>query len=212
MLAQVTMIAANLYHFIISHATAAKVGVVMVVAALAGEADAVINGANAHPALISGLVGGIVALLIKLIDKQIETRKRTVASADKVLEIETAEKREIREEARRLRREAQQLGDEKLLLSKAETFEARARAHRLGSEVMRLQNIVLGLQNTMAGAQPPIPIPQITFTEYSVLMFGTDEQQKELQEQISRLQEQMRRDEDGDTLSSDNLHTTKPTT
>lgn len=174
------------------NATAIKLAVVMLVAAIAGEFDALANGANSHPALISGLVGGVVALLIKLIDKQIEIRKRTTASADKVLEIETAEKKEIRDEARRLRKEAQQLADEKLLLSKAETFEARARAHRLGSEVMKLQNIVLGLQNTMAAHQ--VPIPEITFTEYSVLMFGTDEQQKELTDQINRLHEQMTRD------------------
>jgi hypothetical protein len=204
--------------YISHHAGQAKTVFIVCMAYAAGDAATLVDEGSKHPALISAMVGGSIALLIKLVDvwydnrkNQREARQKSVASADKVLEIETQEKRELRISMNRLRSQERLFWQEQTLNAKAESFEARSRAHRFGGEVMRLQSIILGLQNVMAGADPPLAIPTITLTEYSVLMYGTPEQQAEIAQQVREYKDQMIRDEEReseitqDAVRSDNI-------
>lgn len=190
-----------MYQFIFSHLAAFKTLGLIAISAIAGETVSAWEATTKHPAIISALVGGSVALFIKLIDVWYENRKteRTArknqtVTADKVLEIETVEKRELREEMRRVRNEEKQLAAERLAISQAETFEARQRAHRFGNEVMKLQSLIIGLQNSMHANN--IPIPEITFTPYHDLMFGSKAEQDALEQRRTELAERMKRELD----------------
>lgn len=154
---------------------------------------------NTHPAVASAMVAGAVAFAVKFIDKWLDGRNKTITTADKVLELEKADKQkqlETEREDRRILKEEQA----KLLAEKetwwkavndrikAEHFEtkqhyrvmmreSREINHAAVNELMRMQNIILGMQRTMILAGLEVPeVSEIQLTKYMIPVW---EQEKE---------------------------------
>lgn len=167
-----------------------KFAAIFVIAGTLGEISVLMfQRILTEPVTVSALVGLVVALGTKIAEIWWTNRKEKRESIKDVLGIETEEKKQLRIEMNKLRAEEKQFANEQLVISKAETFEARMRAHRTANEVMRLQNIILGLQHKIA--EHGLEIPEISFTPYHDLLFGTTTEQKELEREMRQLKERM---------------------
>ncbi len=155
-----------------------KLATVLVVAFFSGEATSLIDTAGKYPAFTSALAGIIVALGVRYIDKWLEGRNKTVQTADKVLELEHADKKELREEHGKLMAEKEawwKLQNDRL---KVEAFQERQGRreervvaqginHSAINELMRLQNIILGMQRTMVINNLTVPeVAHIDLTKF----------------------------------------------
>lgn len=164
--------------FVLAHIEAMKIIVIVVAAWFAGEAAGL---ADAHPAIISGLVGGLIAVSIKLIDVWFENKKnkresqqKEHATADKVLELEQVDKQRLRDEMRALAAEKELFYKQQIDRVKVELFDVRASNHQAVNEVMRLYHIIIGLQRTMI--ENKLEVPEITFVPLTkFLIQSTDE-------------------------------------
>lgn len=151
--------------FVLQHIEGAKIIMIIALAWLAGEAaDAVSH----NPAITGGIIGGAVALAIKLVDVWYENRKnqresqqKEHATADKVLELEQADKQLLRDEFKRLSQEKEIFYKSQLDRLRAEIFEVRTANHLSVNEVMRLYHLILGLQEKLIKAG--LEVPEITF-------------------------------------------------
>src|SRR5882724_11821984 len=151
--------------FVLQHVEGAKIVMIIALAWLAGEA----SEAVAHnPAVTGGIIGGAVALLIKLLDVWYENRKnqresqqKEHATADKVLELEQKDKEQLREEFKRLSQEKETFYKAQCDRLRAEVFEVRTTNHLMVNELMRLYHLILGLQEKMI--KGGLEVPEITF-------------------------------------------------
>lgn len=140
-----------------------------------------------HPAVVAGIVGGTVAILMKLADMWWDARKqrnassqREVISADKVAELSKAERAELREgmaalHAKELLFWQQQLQANNLKLAASRMAEAEARivGHTIIREVMKLQSYIISV---MALVPRGVKVPPIQFRDYNQLVKNAREE------------------------------------
>lgn len=150
---------------------------------------------NNHPAIIAALIGGLVALFVKFIDKWLDGRNKTIKTADKVLEIETAEKEKLKTEQKELMKEQQawwKLQNDRL---KAEHFEesnnykvylreAREINHSAINQIMAQQNIILGMQREMI--LQGMNVPEVSMLELSRFMLPVWKGEKEKEDDLHK--------------------------
>lgn len=165
--------------FLFSHMfEVVKLATVLVVAFIAGEVTELVDTATKYPAITSALAGVIVALGVRFVDKWLEGRNKTITTADKVLELEHADKKELREAHERLITEKESWWKLQTDRAKAEAFQerqgrreervvAQAINHSAINELMRLQNIILGMQRTLVINHLEIPeVAHIDLTKF----------------------------------------------
>jgi hypothetical protein len=172
--------ALSLLSFVWNHIETMKVLGIIIAAWLAGEAAGAIDAATQHPAIISALVGGSIAIAIKLIDVWYESKKskreghlKEIATADKVLELEQADKQRLREEMRALSQEKELFYRQQIDRIKVELFDTRTSNHQAVNEVMRLYHIIIGLQRTMI--ENKLQVPEITFVPLTKFLIQSDD-------------------------------------
>ncbi len=139
---------------------AGKLLVIAVLAAAFATSLDILEGVGEHPAITSILAGGTVALAIKFIDKYLDGRNKGVKTADKVLELEQQERKELRASHLLLMEEQKTWWHGQNTRLRAEIFDIWTRArrdriraektnHAAINEIMRLQHLVLGMQRTL---------------------------------------------------------------
>jgi Asp-tRNA(Asn)/Glu-tRNA(Gln) amidotransferase C subunit len=165
-----------LIHYYHQHEAFFKIMVVTIASAIGGQffVGQAMPGQNNllnQPAVIAGLVGGFVAICVKLMDvwwdarkAKREGQKKEVVSADKVAELSKSEREELRAGMKELHarevaalkeQQARELAiikeanarelifvKEQLQLSKESEIEAREVAHSFATEIMRVQNFI----------------------------------------------------------------------
>lgn len=193
----------KMHNFIYSQFATIKLAGIALASAIAGETVAVVDSANKYPAATATVAGVGAAVLIKLIDVWYDNKKnlreakhKEHATADKVLELEQQEKRDLREGFRKLYAEKEQWWQRQNDRLKADAFEARQRNHLAVNEIMRLHTLLLGMQRTMILNN--LTVPEITFIEMSKLMLPVWEDERD---------EQPPHIDEGDEYGQ---HTTKP--
>lgn len=165
---------------------------ILVLAFFAGEATEALDTINKYPGLTSALVGITIALGVRFIDKWIEGRNKTVKTADKVLELEHADKKELRDAHNLLMKEKETWWKLQKDRVEAELFEVRqhARADRVTAqqtnhaainELMRLQNIVLGMQRIMVLNH--LEIPEVAHIDLTKFMLPAWEDERDEQDE-----------------------------
>lgn len=191
--------------FHLPHFTGIKTIGIALAALLAGEATSLVEGASNHPALVSGLVGGGVAVAIKLVDVWYENKKnqreaklKETATADKVLEIEQQDKAEMRAEQQRIMREKELWWKQQNDRLKAVNYETGNRNHLAVNEIMRLHDIILGMQGAMIKAG--LEVPEITFVPLTKVMMPVwEEETKMVVEAANAVHPSIHRTESDDT-------------
>ena len=168
-----------------------KLGFICVLALFAGGLTELAEAANAHPAITSVLAGGFVALAVRFVDKWLEGRNKTIKTADKVLELEQQEKKELRDEHTKLmaakeawwNQQADRLKVEMFAIRqqrRAERTEASEINHKAINELMRLQNIILGMQRSMVMAGLTVPeAAQIDLTKFMLPVWESERDEDE---------------------------------
>jgi hypothetical protein len=182
--------------FITTMMASFKIKLLAIVALAAGISEAITSapaqaqatGILQHPAVVAGLVGALMALLMKLIDMWWEARKarntarqRELPTADRVAELSKEERQELREGMAALH--AREIGfwqmqltasNMKLAASRIAEAEARVAAHTVNREVMRLQRYALKLLALIPPGTPDVP--QLEFRDYEELMAAAHEE------------------------------------
>ncbi len=164
---------------------------------------------NAHPAVASAIVAGLVAFAVKFIDKWLDGRNKTINTADEVLKLEQADKQKQleaeREERKTLKEEQRKLLEEKENWwkavndrLKAEHFdfkqyhrqrmtESREVNHAAVNELMRMQNIILGMQREMILAGLPVPaVTEIQLTRFMIPIWEREKEEHEHENDINQ--------------------------
>lgn len=168
-----------------------KLGFICLLAFSATGLAGLVETANAHPAITSVLAGGFIALSVRFVDKWLEGRNKTIKTADKVLELEQAEKKALREEHAKLMGEKESWWKSQLDRERADHFavkqryelntkESREINHKAINELMRLQNIILGMQRSMVMAG--MEVPEAAHIDLTRFMLPTWEQQRDEQD------------------------------
>ena len=166
-----------MYHYLVAHVGGVKLFGTISISAIFGVVLEIITGTTPqmHPALVSAVVGGAVAVVIKLIDLMWDNRKtkkqakeKEHVTADKVLEIEQQDKRELREGMKALHAQELEFWQRQCTEHEGDARDARTRAHSAVTQLISLQNHVLTLQQKLAAAG--VEIPPFTFTPYTELM------------------------------------------
>lgn len=185
--------------FILAHMfEGVKLAAILVAAFLAGSLAELSSVANNYPGTTAALAGGTVALLVKFVDKWLEGRNKTVKTADKVLELEHADKKALREEHQKLMAEKEAWWKTQNDRLKAEKFEIETR-YRLNSkesreinhgainELMRLHNLILGLQRMLVLNN--LDVPEVAMIDLTKFMLPAWEQEREENDNTSQRQE-----------------------
>lgn len=179
-------------HFIASLMASFKMKLLAIIVLAAGAGEAVPAQPSTsilqHPAVIAGLVGGVMALLMKLVDMWWQARQarntarqRELPTADRVAELSKEERQELREGMAALH--AREIGfwqmqlaatNQKLAASRMAEAESRIAAHTVNREVMRLQRYAMKLLALI----PPgtTDVPQLEFRDYEELMAAAHEE------------------------------------
>jgi hypothetical protein len=189
----------KLMMFILAHMfEGVKLAAILVAAFLAGSLAELSSVANNYPGTTAALAGGTVALLVKFVDKWLEGRNKTVKTADKVLELEHADKKALREEHQKLMAEKEAWWKTQNDRLKAEKFEIETR-YRLNSkesreinhgainELMRLHNLILGLQRMLVLNN--LDVPEVAMIDLTKFMLPAWEQEREENDNTSQRQE-----------------------
>jgi uncharacterized membrane protein YhiD involved in acid resistance len=144
--------------------------------------------ASLHPALTATLAGVLTAYGVKYIEKWADGRNKSIKTADKVLELEHADKKELREQHAKLMAEKEawwKLQNDRTLAEKQD-IEQHARLHRREAretnraavnELMRLHNIILTQQRTLV--MNGLPVPEMKDINLTQFMLPTWESEDE---------------------------------
>ena len=175
----------NMYNFFFIHGSKLSVPLL---ALLFGEGVSVIDTANKNPAIASIIAGVLAAVIVKYVDKWLEGRNKTIKTGDKILELEHADKKELREKQEKLMAEKEAWYKSQLDRTNAEKFEANTRYrtnlkeareinHAAINQIMSQQNIILGMQRTML--LKGLEIPEVSILELTKFMLPMWEQELE---------------------------------
>jgi hypothetical protein len=165
---------------------------VIVLAFLAGELVEITDTANKNPALTSILAGIIIALGVRFVEKWLEGRNKTIKTADKVLELEHEDKKELRTQHAKLMAEKEAWWIKQNDRLKADLFEVRTRSradrleadqinHSAINELMRLQNIILGMQRSLV--MNHIEVPEVAHLDLTKFMLPAWELERDEQDE-----------------------------
>lgn len=185
----------KLMMFLLSHMyEGIKVGFICVLAFFAGGLTEIVDTANAHPAITSVLAGGFIAVGVRFVDKWLEGRNKNIKTADKVLELEHAEKKELREAHAKLIAEKEAWWKLQLDRVNADLFSVRQKArtermeasqinHKAINELMRLQNLILGMQRTLV--MNNLDVPKEAYIDLTRFMLPVWEDEKDDQHETA---------------------------